>query len=127
MPGEAVLFDASFSTPNGGEIQAYVWDFGDGETLVASSPIETHRFLYSGEYNVSLTVIDSEGLSGLCWKIVYVCLRDISIVNVSFSRDWAYVGQRVSVNVTVLNKGEKSENFEVWLYYDVEAGAFWKR
>ncbi|MBS7636077.1 PKD domain-containing protein [Candidatus Bathyarchaeota archaeon] len=121
MPNETILFDASSSTPNGGVIELYLWDFGDGQTLKTSESVTTHKYLESGTYNVTLTVIDSEGLSDSCWKTVYVCLRDISIVDVSVSTDRAYVGQKIAINVTVSNNGEGAESFELWLYYDMEA------
>ncbi|MEM1590331.1 MAG: PKD domain-containing protein, partial [Candidatus Bathyarchaeia archaeon] len=122
LPNETVVFDASHSSPNGGVIEFYVWDFGDGQTLTTSEPTATHTYLESGAYNVTLKVIDSEGLTGSCWGIVYVCFRDLSIVNVTVSTDRAYAGQKVAINVTVSNKGEGAESFGLWLYYDMEIG-----
>jgi len=56
-----VTFDASCSTPNGGELVKYEWDFGDGTK--ASGRIVTHAYATAGRYTVTLTVTDSEGLS----------------------------------------------------------------
>jgi len=57
--GERVEFDASRSTPDRGEILAYTWEFGDGET--AAGETVSHAFESAGEYEVSLTVVDSNG------------------------------------------------------------------
>lgn len=70
--GEQVLFDASNSTPNGGEIVSYTWDFGDGVSQVESEPYVTHVFEAFGDYTVSLNVTDSEGESGVATNVVWV-------------------------------------------------------
>lgn len=58
--GESVIFDGSSSTPNGGTITKYDWDFGDGENRPGQ--ILTHAYSSQGTYNVTLNVTDSEGL-----------------------------------------------------------------
>lgn len=55
---EWVTFDASASTDDG-EVTAYSWNFGDGQ--YAEGPEVRHRWLYSGTYNVALTVTDNDG------------------------------------------------------------------
>jgi len=70
--GEAVMFDASNSTPNGGEIVSYAWDFGDGVTQVESEPHVTHVFQAFGNYTVILNVTDSEGESGTTLNFIWV-------------------------------------------------------
>lgn len=70
--GESVLFDSSNSTPNGGEIVLYIWDFGDGDTKVESEPHVTHVFQTFGNYTVVLNVTDSEGESGITINLISV-------------------------------------------------------
>lgn len=67
---ETVTFDASASTPNGGTIISYFWDFGDGE--YAYGKIVTHKFTAPGDYVVTLNVTDSEGLWDIETKIITV-------------------------------------------------------
>jgi PKD repeat protein len=55
---ENVKFDASASTPNGGDIVSYEWDFGDDTN--ASGMIVTHHYAKAGNYTVTLNVTDSE-------------------------------------------------------------------
>ena len=58
---ELVTFDASASTPDGGVLVSYAWDFGDGNTTTESDPIITHVYATYGTYSVTLNVTDSEG------------------------------------------------------------------
>jgi len=57
---EAVSFDGSGSAdPDGGAIQAWDWDFGDGSMGTGEAP--THIYVADGTYVVQLTVTDDEG------------------------------------------------------------------
>jgi len=58
--GESITFNASISTPNGGTIAKYEWDFGDNETAVGE--VVTHTYYETGSYIATLNVTDSEGL-----------------------------------------------------------------
>ena len=55
---EWITFDASNSTDDG-DIVAYDWNFGDGET--DTGKVVEYRYLYSSTYNVVLTVTDDDG------------------------------------------------------------------
>ncbi|WP_194768744.1 PKD domain-containing protein, partial [Tamlana sp. I1] len=62
--GEApfeVSFTGSNSTDDEGVV-AYHWDFGDGNTDTSANPI--HTYINEGNYIVTLTVTDIEGLQG---------------------------------------------------------------
>ena len=52
-------FDASTSADGDGTIDAYAWDFGDGETGAGSAP--NHVYETPGNYTVSLVVTDDDG------------------------------------------------------------------
>lgn len=54
-----VTFDGSESSDMEGPIQAYVWEFGDGET--ASGAIVTHTYTVAGTYSPKLVVTDNGG------------------------------------------------------------------
>jgi PKD repeat protein len=70
---ETVTFDASSSTPNGGSIIAYLWDFGDGSPLLnTTDPIVTHIYTVAGDYTVTLTVFDDQGLNDTTSKTITV-------------------------------------------------------
>jgi PKD repeat protein len=60
---QPVAFDGTNSTDVDGTIVNYTWDFGDTNT--AYGPLVTHTFIYSGSYNVTLTVTDRYGLTSI--------------------------------------------------------------
>lgn len=72
---EAVSLDGSGSTdPDGGAIQSWSWDFGDGNTGTGATP--THIYLADGIYPVQLTVTDDEGqVSAVAMTTVTVAVR----------------------------------------------------
>jgi len=59
-PDEMVTFDGSTTYVDRFlNITSYVWDFGDGANTTGTSPITTHTFNATGNYNVTLTITDS--------------------------------------------------------------------
>jgi len=73
---ESITFDASASTPDGGVIISYAWDFGDGTPIVVESdPIAAHTYSITGDYTVTLNVTDSEGRWDIESHIVHVVAR----------------------------------------------------
>lgn len=58
-----VTFNASSSFDPDGRILSYTWDFGDGNTTIVEDPVIIHDYVAAGTYNVTLTVIDDDGLS----------------------------------------------------------------
>jgi len=60
-----LLYDASNSTASGATIATYQWDFGDGTTLTSTTPVSSpHSYATAGTYNVTLTVTDTNSLTG---------------------------------------------------------------
>jgi hypothetical protein len=57
----AVQFDGSSSYDTDGVVVSGIWDFGNGTTVNGSRP--THIFTEPGQYNVTLTVTDDDGLT----------------------------------------------------------------
>jgi PKD repeat protein len=54
-------FDGTLSYHPNGEIESYLWDFGDGGS--GNGPQVTHDYTENGVYSVSLTVIGNDGFS----------------------------------------------------------------
>jgi PKD repeat protein len=61
LVGEQVVFDASPSHDADGVIAEYEWDLGDGAT--ATERVVRHAYAAAGEYTVTLTVTDDDGLT----------------------------------------------------------------
>jgi len=62
-PRETVKFIALGASDLDGEIVLYLWEFGDGTTVVGTSPVYRHAYNKEGDYVVSLTVVDNRGKS----------------------------------------------------------------
>jgi PKD repeat protein len=61
--GEVIQFDASSSYDPDGTIVEYYWDFGDETNAIGVMP--THTYSEDGDYIVTLTVTDDDGISSL--------------------------------------------------------------
>lgn len=119
---DTITSDAGGSTPNGGIIVNYEWNFGDGNVTSTPSSTITHVFALHGNYLVTLNVTDDEGLSGITSKNVDVLIHDVAVVDVTPYRNWTYQGRTIKINVTVANLGNFTETAEVALYYNITAG-----
>ncbi|MDH7595177.1 MAG: PKD domain-containing protein [Candidatus Bathyarchaeia archaeon] len=113
--GELVTFNGSLSSPEGGVIVGYYWDFGDGAN--STGAIVSHAYGYSDTFNVTLTVLDSEGLNDTLVKQVTVYTRNIAIISLTPSTSKAYAGQVVTISVGVRNFGNEPQTFNVTAYY----------
>ena len=120
--GEVVMFNASTSMPNGGEIIDYEWDFGDGNITSTSEPIITHLYSVEGTYNVTLTVIDNEDLNDTTWQLISVVpavtyVHDVAITQIVATPTMVEIGEIVEIRVTVKNLGNATETFNVTTNY----------
>jgi len=68
--GEEITFDASSSYDPDGTIVKHEWDFGDGNS--AEGEVVTHAYSEAGEYTVTLTVTDNDGLTDSTQKKINV-------------------------------------------------------
>ena len=90
---EPITFDASTSTPNGGTIVKYKWDFGDDGT--ATGQIVTHAYTNPGTYTVTLNVTDSEGLGDTQEKQLQVVQPHGPTAEFTITPETAKVGETV--------------------------------
>jgi len=61
--GQPTSFDASASVDPDGSLASYAWNFGDGSTLVTTSPTTSHTYTAPATYTATLTLTDNEGCS----------------------------------------------------------------
>jgi plastocyanin len=106
--GETVTFDASSSTPDGGTIINYQWDFGDGN--YADGITVTHVYNNPGIYTVTLNVTDSEGL----WDVEQKQIEVIAPLLVSISPKSAFIIVGQSVSFTSLVSGGYPPYYYQW-------------
>ncbi len=117
--GETVNFDAAASSDPDGTIVSYSWDFGDGNT--GTEVTATYAYTADDIYTVTLTVTDDDGLTDTDHKTVTVSavpVHDVAVTNVTASPSEVFIGNSVSIDVTVANEGNMEETFNVTVYYD---------
>ncbi|HHJ15789.1 MAG TPA: PKD domain-containing protein, partial [Gammaproteobacteria bacterium] len=68
--GSNIQFDGSSSVDPDCNITSYNWDFGDGSSGLGISPV--HSYAIAGDYVVTLTVTDNDGLTGIATATVTV-------------------------------------------------------
>ncbi len=116
------------SSDSDGTVVAWNWNFDDGSSSTAQSPIRTYNA--AGTYNVSLTVTDDDGATGTVSKSVTVSTSQTSDISLSATlrkvRGVRYVdfvwsgatGSQVNikmngaVHATVDNDGSETINFD---------------
>ncbi|KAA0013936.1 MAG: PKD domain-containing protein, partial [Thermoplasmata archaeon] len=64
-----VIFNATGSE---GDIETYIWEFGDGNNLTTSSPVCNHTYSKPGTYFVNLTVVGPGGETDNVSEIVVI-------------------------------------------------------
>ncbi|MGB5474072.1 MAG: PKD domain-containing protein [Gammaproteobacteria bacterium] len=108
--GVALTLNGSASfDPDGGNITAYDWNFGDGNTGTGATP--THTYAAPGLYTVSLVVVDDEGAQSapatttadIAQAQVDVC--DFSVIPTSLAFGGVNVGSSSTLSTTVTNNG----------------------
>jgi len=88
---ESINFDASQSSDVDGEIVSYQWNFGDGNT--STGQVVTHAYSAPGEYLVSLTIVDNDG-------VVSTHSRPIQVRERQGMPTWAWV--IIAIGILVL-------------------------
>lgn len=70
-PNQTVTLDGSMSNdPDGGTIDNYSWNFGDGNTTSGNYPTIIHSWITNDTYTISLTVTDDESATNsFSWEI----------------------------------------------------------
>jgi hypothetical protein len=123
IESHGTTFDASSTNPYGGTIVNYQWNFGDGNITAVGSPTIVHVYASHGDYEVTLTVTDSEALTNSTTKTVQVLRHDVAVTAVVLDRNWVYESWPVGVNITVVNRGNFTENVQIDLYYNGSGGS----
>jgi hypothetical protein len=70
-----IVFNASGIYDPDGVIVSYQWDFGDGATAVGEHPVHTYQS--PGEYTVTLTVTDNNGLTLKTSQVVTIAASSV--------------------------------------------------
>jgi PKD repeat protein/KaiC/GvpD/RAD55 family RecA-like ATPase len=114
--GETIIFNATSSYDSDGTIVNYTWNFEDGNITTTSGSIITHVYSESGNFNVSLTVLDNDGYNGSTSQFITIRIHDVAIINVNVSGTDVHIGQLVNITVTAKNEGTSTESFNVSVF-----------
>jgi PKD repeat protein len=88
------------SAPNNG-IATYTWDFGDGNGNTTSNPIINYAYQKSGNYNVNLTVTDSDdGLTSFNYSKLVSIGANNPIANFTYSQPPYYTLHPLTFDAT---------------------------
>ena len=91
-----------------GDALSYQWTFGDGSTSTARNP--THTFLSFGEFEVDLTVTDSNGAAS-AFPTVLIRIGNLPVVTVNGSQQGTYrAGDTITVDGFATNNGTRLPN-----------------
>jgi PKD repeat protein len=61
--GETITFDGTLSDDTDGEIEKWLWHFGDVDGTTSENVTPTHTYTSAGDYLVTLSVTDNHGIS----------------------------------------------------------------
>ena len=113
---ESIVFDATYSYDRNEDIVSYLWNFDDGNITSIMSPLIVHQYENPGIYNVSLRVVDAEGLNS-SYALV-LCAKIPTSISLSTVAPSATAGYSVSILGTLLDfYGNRIRNESVALYY----------
>jgi PKD repeat protein len=104
----SVTFNASASTPDGGTIVSYEWDFGDSQHV--SGKIVTHSYTSAGNYLVTLNVTDSEGKWDIEQKEITVVQPYGPVASFAVSPATANIGENVKFDASSSTSGWNGTN-----------------
>lgn len=89
------------STPNGGTLQSFLWNFADANVSVATNPI--HSYIAAGNYNVTLVAYSTDGCRDTVSKLVNVWALPNPVISASGPTEFCDGGE---VGLTVDPEGE---------------------
>jgi PKD repeat protein len=98
LPGvfEQIAFNASGSTPRGGELVTYMWNFGDGNTTTIDRPLITHAYQVAGNYTVMLNVTNTAGFWNTISNQIQVMPLSGPTANFTWSPAFPYLNSTVT-------------------------------
>lgn len=113
---QTVTFNASASQSEY-EPMSYRWNFGDGNITTAANPIITHGYTSANTYLVTLNVTDSANHSNATTANINVqAVHDVAVTAINPYRTVIGKDSLTSTKVTIADKGDVTETFNVTLY-----------
>lgn len=105
--GAGIFLSANSSSDPDGDLESYLWDFGDGSSTRTFST-QTKSYAAPGDYTVSLTVTDSRGQTNTAQKTITVQPADAQVaptISTPSTSENITQGQLLSIPVTYTDDG----------------------
>ena len=116
--GGIVTLNASASQSHYGNIAQYVWNFGDGNNATLNTPIATHAFAATGNYNVTLKIISEHGIINSTSRHIIVFQDDIPPHTIAY-----YDNSWHTRDITVTLTAADAESGVVETFYRINGGS----
>jgi PKD repeat protein len=97
QPNEQIQFTNTSRVYSGAHLTTPTWDFGDQTTSHESNPV--HTFTTTGDYNVTLTVQDSQSHTDTYWQIIHVETTKPEILYSTYTPEYLILGSNVTLFV----------------------------
>ncbi len=104
---EQLRFDGSNSSDPEGSLN-WTWDFGDG--MIGVGPRPFHNYSMPGNYSVTLTVTDSEGLNATATTWAEVQLRQYAVSFIELQRSYYYSDTTMEETTTTWRDQNSTHN-----------------
>ncbi len=111
----------TFNDNSTGNIIAYDWDFGDGNSSTQSSPV--HTYTEPGIYTVSLTVTEVSGLTDTLTRTNYISVTEITSDPITADFSANPISGTVPLTVTFTNNSLGDITNYLWDFGDGNTSA----
>jgi len=109
-----VTFNASASFNPYGSIINHTWNFDDGNITTTASPVITHTYILSGNYNVTLTVMDEFGLVNSTTTTIVVLQDDVPpVITDDYDGAWHNADFVITLTATDHESGVKESYYRI--------------
>lgn len=126
---QTITFNASASYDPDGEIIAYNWSFGDGNSTNTTKRIIAHSYSSAGDYIVNLTVKDNKGLThstNIALKVANILSGWVIEVSKTTGGYNTYNNPNVTISISNGITARKTKTFANGYYFftDIPEGKY---
>ena len=114
--GESIQFTSAIAQSNG--IRSYFWDFGDGLSSSQASPLHYYNNNVTRKYNVSLTVVDTNGCDSIVSFDNYIAVGRTPQADFTTTDTFFCVGNNAALVHFTNTSADVDSNTYIWDFGD---------